>query len=567
MKKFFYLLVLFSLLVLPLAAQQSKVVIDERTQQLLRTLDHLVEHKADYHNQRIQQAARLQEQAQRTKGYNRINLLREVFDLYSHFQTDSAQTALNQIMAMPEFKADPKLQASAHIAQGELYAVSALYVDAEKELAQVPTELINDNNAELRLYYFRVQRMLYGWMADYNKIATQHEQFNDQAMRYRDSLLLFTHKHGKDRDIVLADKLLAQNHPQEAINTLKKYPQAVNEQNPDAYVCFILSQAYRAMKRSTEEAYYLTLTAIADLKRPTTEYQALPILTQLLYESGDVTRAYTYLLCSMEDASYCKAGLRSVETSSIFPIINKRYKELEREQSHRNQIFLYSLVAGLVMLLLLVFYLRKQMRKLHALQRKQAEGSRRLAEGNAKMQETNEKMQAAMAQLQEANDKLQATYNQLQMTDKVKEEYIARYLDRCRGYLDALAEHRRSALRMLKEKKVQELYDSLQDENNDKREQEEFYIDFDTAFLTLFPHFVYSFNKLLSNTQYTQPRYKDQLNTSLRIFALIRLGVTDNARIAHFLNISLATAYAYRSKIRNLAIGDPNKLEEEVSKL
>ncbi len=562
-----YLLILFLLLVQPLAAQNKQVVIDERTENLLQKLDVIVEHKTDYHAQRIKQAHRLQEQARLSKGYNRINLLREVFDLYSHFQTDSAQTALNQIMAMPEFKTDIKLQASAHIAQAELYAVSALYADAEKELCQVPCELINDSNAELRLYFYRVLRMLYGWMADYNKIATQHEYFKERAMRYRDSLLLFTPHKGKDCDIVLADKFLAQDRPQEAINTLKIYKKEVNEQSPDAYVCFILSQAYRALGRSTEQAYYLTLTAMADLKRPTTEYQALPILAQLLYESGDVSRAYTYLLCSMEDASYCKAGLRSVETSSIFPIINKRYKEIESEQDWRNHLFLYSLLAGLVVLLLLVVYLRKQMRKLHTLQRKQAEGSRRLSEGNAKLQEANAKMQEAMRQLQLTNSELQATYDQLRMTDKVKEEYIARYLDRCRGYLDAIAEHRRNALRMLKDRKVQELYTSLQNENNDKREQDDFYVDFDSAFLTLFPDFVVSFNRLLCDSKHTLPKHKDQLNTGLRIFALIRLGVTDTARIAHFLNISTATAYAYRSKIRNLAVGNPSDFEAEVAKI
>ena len=89
----------------------------------------------------------------------------------------------------------------------------------------------------------------------------------------------------------------------------------------------------------------------------------------------------------------------------------------------------------------------------------------------------------------------------------------------------------------------------------------------DKSFLDLFPNFVDNFNKLLVEEARIYPKPGELLNTELRIFALIRLGVTDSARIAHFLSYSLTTVYNYRSKIRNRAAGNKDAFEQEVMKL
>ena len=98
-------------------------------------------------------------------------------------------------------------------------------------------------------------------------------------------------------------------------------------------------------------------------------------------------------------------------------------------------------------------------------------------------------------------------------------------------------------------------------------EQKNFYADFDNAFLTLFPHFIENFNNLLEPEARIVPKKNEQLNTELRIFALIRLGVTESTRIAHFLNYSLATIYNYRSKYRNKALCEKNEFEKRIEEL
>lgn len=570
MKRYILLTLILSLFVVQHAQSQSQPIgFDEPTQSLLCTLDDVImNHKMQYREQRLKQINQLKAQARSATGYNKYNLYKEIFDLYSHFQTDSAQVYICKMRQLPAYKTDVVMQATLHIAQAEIMAVSALYAEALNELDKVPRSLINAEHIELRLYYYRIKRTIYGWMCTYyTKASEQHQLWEEKTMNYRDSLLSFETIKNLNRDIVLADKYNALGQPQKAINMLKPYAAQASEATPHPYVCFTLAQAYLLKGNRAKGVYYLTLTAIADLHNATCEYQALPMLAQILFDNGDVERAYSYLLCSMEDASYCKAGLRSIEASNIFPIIDKQYKQREKEQRQRDHVLMYALVALSFVLIGVVLYLRKQMQKLREMRQQQTRNNAELAAANQRMHEANEKLQAALQEVKNTNEELQNTYSQLRMTDKVKEEYIARYLNRCRMYLDQLAEFRSSTLRLIKNRHFEEVANQLKRDLNAKVEQTQFYADFDAAFLTLFPDFVSSFNALLQPEHQLTVKKNGLLNTELRIYALIRLGIHDTTRIAHFLDYSTATVYNYRSKIRNKAICPPEEFEELVGKL
>lgn len=570
MKRYILLTLILSLFVVQHAQSQSQPIeFDEPTQSLLCTLDDVImNHKMQYREQRLKQINQLKAQARSATGYNKYNLYKEIFDLYSHFQTDSAQVYICKMRQLPAYKTNVVMQATLHIAQAEIMAVSALYAEALNELDKVPRSLINAEHIDLQLYYYRIKRTLYGWMCTYyTKASEQHQLWEEKTMNYRDSLLSVETIKNLNRDIVLADKYNALGQPQKAINMLKPYAAQASEATPHPYVCFTLAQAYLLKGNRAKGVYYLTLTAIADLHNATCEYQALPMLAQILFDHGDVERAYSYLLCSMEDASYCKAGLRSIEASNIFPIIDKQYKQREKEQRQRDHVLMYALVALSFVLIGVVLYLRKQMQKLREMRHQQTRNNAELAAANQRMHEANEKLQAALQEVKNTNEELQNTYSQLRMTDKVKEEYIARYLNRCRMYLDQLAEFRSSTLRLIKNRHFEEVANQLKRDLNAKVEQTQFYADFDAAFLTLFPDFVSSFNALLQPEHQLTVKKNGLLNTELRIYALIRLGIHDTTRIAHFLDYSTATVYNYRSKIRNKAICPPEEFEELVGKL
>lgn len=568
MKKFIILLFIIpQLFVARAQSQPQDLELDAPTQALLRTLDDIIQnHKVQYQAQRIKQINQLKAQARTATGYNKYNLYKEIFDLYSHFQTDSAQVYICKMQQLPAYKTDVVMQATLHVAQAEIMAVSALYAEALSELDKVPQSLISSEHADLRLYYYRVKRTLYGWMCTYyTKSSEQHKLWEEKTMNYRDSLLSVDAIKNMSRDIVMADKYNALRQPEKALKMLKPYSAQASEATPNPFVCFTLAHAYILSGNRTKAIYYLTLTAIADLRSATCEYQALPMLAQILFDQGDVERAYTYLLCSMEDASYCKAGLRSIEASTIFPIIDKQYKQREKEQRERDHLLMYGLVGLSFILIAMVVYLRKQMLKLRQMRQKQSLYNKQLSAANQQMHEANEKLQVALQEVKRTNEELQNTYSQLRMTDKVKEEYIARYLNRCRMYLDQLTEFRSATLRLIKNRHFEELANQLKRDLNAKAEQTQFYEDFDAAFLTLFPDFVASFNALLQPEHQLSVKKNGLLNTELRIYALIRLGIHDTTRIAHFLDYSTATVYNYRSKIRNKAICSPEEFESLVA--
>ena len=219
--------------------------------------------------------------------------------------------------------------------------------------------------------------------------------------------------------------------------------------------------------------------------------------------------------------------------------IDKAYKLKEEKERQISRTLLISVSLLSLFLLAAIFYLYRWMKKLSVMRRN-------LSLANQQMQEVN----AELAQ-----------------TGKIKEVYIARYLDRCVIYLDKLEFYRRSLAKLAMASRIDDLFKAIKSEQFIRDERKDFYNEFDKSFLELFPHFITSFNELLVEEGRIYPKSGELLTTELRIFALIRLGVTDSNRIAHFLGYSLATIYNYRSKMRNKAIGNKETFEQEVMNL
>ena len=342
-----------------------------------------------------------------------------------------------------------------------------------------------------------------------------------------------------DRTIVLAEKCIMTGKADTALVMLNEALKYHMNERQLVYVNYTLSEAYRVKGNKQMQAYYLILTAISDLQSSVREYASLQKLAYLMYELGDVDRAYKYLSCSMEDAVACNAILRFIEVTEFFPIIDKAYKlNEERERS----VFIAMLIIVSIMslfLLIAVFCLYRWMKKLSVMRR----------------------------DLSLANQQLQLVNKELEQTGKIKEVYIARYLDRCVNYLDKLEMYRRSLAKLAMASRIDDLFKAIKSEQFIRDERNEFYNEFDKSFLKLFPNFITAFNELLVEEGRIYPKSDELLTTELRIFALIRLGVVDSNKIAHFLGYSLATIYNYRSRIRNKAIEDKENFEQNVMNL
>ena len=134
-------------------------------------------------------------------------------------------------------------------------------------------------------------------------------------------------------------------------------------------------------------------------------------------------------------------------------------------------------------------------------------------------------------------------------------------------YLDKLEDYRRSLANLAISSKINELFKAIKSERFIEEERAKFYRSFDETFLNLFPNFVESFNALLVEEERIHPKPGELLSPELRIFALIRLGISDSNKIARFLRYSLNTIYIYRSKVRNKALGDKNLFDQEVMRI
>ena len=179
----------------------------------------------------------------------------------------------------------------------------------------------------------------------------------------------------------------------------------------------------------------------------------------------------------------------------------------------QNIAFMFPVSLLYFFLLIAVFYLYRWMKKLSAMRR----------------------------DLSLANKQMQAVNKELEQTGKIKEVYIARYLDRCVNYLDKLETYRRSLAKLAMASRIEDLFKAIKSEQFIRDERNEFYNEFDKSFLKLFPNFITAFNELLVEEGRIYPKSDELLTTELRIFALIRLGVIDSNKIAHFLGYSLAT--------------------------
>ena len=189
---------------------------------------------------------------------------------------------------------------------------------------------------------------------------------------------------------------------------------------------------------------------------------------------------------------------------------------------------------------------------------------RKVAEARKKLQEAYTKLNDLNLELQESNKKLHEANRDILEISEMKEVYIGRYMDQCLAYIDKLDSYRKSAAKLLNSGKSEELKKTLKSSAPIDNELKAFYDQFDKTFLSLFPSFVEEFNRLLAPEEAIIPKKEGSLTTELRIFALIRLGITDSDRIAKFLRYSLTTIYNYRTKVRNKARGDRNMLEQEV---
>lgn len=532
MKKFYYLIILISLPVFGFA--QSTV--DEA----LKKLDGVVSNKQQITQQRLDQIHKSMEQlAKANTTEQKYKLIDRIYVDYHVFNVDSAEVYALKQLSLAQTMNNLQYINHAKLALAEVYATEGMYLESLKLAGSVDKKTLNHDNL---MFYFHVYRMLYGFMADYSQKNVFYKDYAQKKNAYRDSLLTYQGKGTYSYDISQSEILLDKGNYKEALKLMLPWTKK-DDTDMMRYLGYTLSRAYHLAGDTEKEEYYLAMSAISDLKSAVKEYLSLLELSKLLYKKGDLDRAYKYMKCAMDDAAYCNARLRTVEVSEIYPIIEKAYQQkLAKRSQQRTIAFVFvCLLAGFLMVLL--FYINKQKNKLSLFRQN-------LIDLNEALKQSNTQLISSNVSLVEANH--------------IKEASLSRYMELCSFYIDKMNEYQHSLIKIASKEKVEDLYKALRSTEYIEKELKDFYLNFDTTFLELFPTFVEEFNKMLVPEGRIYPKEKGQLNVELRIFALIRLGISDSAKIAKFLRYSVTTIYNYRVKVRNAARGDRNMLEKEI---
>ena len=520
-----------------------------RADSLLLKLDQAIKERPIYMEQKELKLVELKRLLHRQiPDEERFAILGTLLDEYRSFNTDSALHMAEEREQIAIRLGNREYIDNARMNKADVLGMTGMYKEVMDLMRNIHIDRLP---VDIHPYYYHIYRTVYGLMADYAVTAYEKKLYTELTDKYRDSLLLVNKDNLLIHTLIQSDQYNVRNEYDKAIRLLTDYLALQKDYEHDVAICaYTLSESYRLKGDKEKEKEYLIVSAMADMKTAVREYISLRKLAVLLYQEGDIERAYSYVKICMEDAAACNARLRKLEILEIFPIINDAYQQKTEKQQEQMKWALVSISLLSLFLLLAIFYVYKQMKKVAAARRE-------VIDANKRLKELNDELHLSNAQLKEAN-------HSIAENSYLKEEYIGRYMDQCSVYLEKMDNYRRSLGKIAATGNVEELYKNIKSSKFIEGELKEFYTNFDNTFLQLFPTFVEDFNALLADDEQISLKAGERMNTELRIFALIRLGITDSVKIAQFLRYSVTTIYNYRTKVRNKAAGDRVLLKEEV---
>lgn len=515
---------------------------------VIMALDKVLQDKQHYINikeKKIHELQRLLEVPglSETQEYD-INI--RLYKEYQKYKLDSAVYYIEKNLHIARQSDNEEMRIASKLQLAVLYSTSGMYLESEKILHEIPRHKLY---SDLLASYFYAYNQFYGHYAQSNRRSI----YMELNKVYRDSLIAVLPANSKDYEIIYAEKLLDQGQSDAAEKTLLPLMEKIDDPADYALVTYLLGNVYQQKQDIGQQKKYYALSAIADIKNAIKDNASLLSLALIFYEEGNVDQAYKYTKSAIEDAVFSNVRFRTIEISEFYSIINTAYLAKEAKQKSELQTYLLLISLLSVFLIAAVIYVYKQMKKVSRIRKE-------LYSTNLKLKDLNHDISIKNGQLEEMN-------LQLSEANHVKEEYIAHFFDLCSDYINKLESYRKTLNKKAANNQMDELFRMLKSNTMVENELEDLYKNFDTIFLNIYPTFVEDFNALLSEEEKIYPKQGELLNTEIRIFALIRLGITDSVKIAAFLRYSLRTVYNYRTKVRNKAAGERDDFEEKVKRI
>lgn len=348
---------------------------------------------------------------------------------------------------------------------------------------------------------------------------------------YRDSIIAISKPGSTDYWLNTAAKHLGRNDYKGCLADLDSLEAAQGGRIDLGVLSFTRARSLEGLGRIDEAKYNYAVAAAHDLNLSVRKYEALQELARILSAEGDDPRAFRYIMRAIDDIHASHATSRIQRISTYLPIITASYTDAQ-EKSARNKN-LWLVMSGALLAALccaVVFAIRKNKRlnhERHALERKNIE------------------LENLRARLSEANHRLQES-------SKVKEQYLGYLFNLCADYIGSLDKYRLQLSQRIKAGKIKDI-DAILATPQGPEHLQSFFQKFDSIFLDIFPDFISRFNALMQPGYELEPRPGELLSPELRIYALVRLGITDSSQIAAFLHYSPQTVYNYRFRVRSHA--------------
>lgn len=526
----------------------------ENSKSDLMRLDHAIEQYSVYNDlkqDRIRELVKLLESRHDNPDqlYGMQSLLA---DTYAAYQFDSTLHYLRANLDLALRNRYPGRINETRIKIADLYTSAGYYLEAADLLdRQIDT---TELTGPLLGRYYVTRLRFCNAAVEYFTNPDLVRQASASRHYYMDQVLAF---YPSDSDIHqrhLADKLMGEKRYREAGEVIDRLLER-EQSSSHAYAGYAYTKALIEgfLGHADAQICWLARSATADLQSATRDNASICLLSQILFASqNDVQRAFRYLKVSMDDAQFYNARLRPWQIATVLPRIETSYLEQKTRQIR--------ISTGLGIASSILFLFACGIAVLEIRQKRRSEQMR------LELEENNRRMNEYIRRLSELNESKTALNNEMRESNAVKEEYIGLFLGICSDNIDRFKEFRNHIRKRLTSGSAKDLLQELNSPSMIDSRVEEFYRTFDEVFLRLYPNFVEEFNSLLHSEARIEPK-NGELNTELRIFALIRLGITDSSKIAALLRYSVNTIYNYRAKVKGNACVSRADFEERVKKI
>ena len=549
MKQIVFLLLM---LMMPLLTQGKT---DEK--KLLERIDYMIDNDQHYQDIKEKELKHLKQQALDAEdNKTRLLFLDSIYRAYSAYRYDSAYAYMKRGLELAEKCKDSYYITLNKINQASVLSVRGFYSKAEGLLQTLNPETMPN---KLKLYYYFTFAWIYNYWESYAKNSDFAAEFCTKKKHYMD-LLLQNFKEDRRNTVyynyLLGERIYLDEPTSRKSLTLflKAMKMSPAKSRIHAMSAYGAARYYKLTGKFDLYEKYLVEASVSDGLCQLKETVALQKLAYYLFKKDENNSklAAKYIQHTMEDAQFFNNQLRMMEISNILPVIATANQQAAERSRARILTGFITVSAALIIIIILAFVNNRQKNK--------------LKKNKQEIEEQNRKQIEMNGQLSEMNNQLTELNQQLIETNIKRETYLRLFIDISAAYIDKLADYRKLVSRKIKANQAADLLKSLNTHKLEEEETQMFYNRFDKAFMELYPGFVTELNKLLLPESQLEVPTTHTLTTEIRIYALMRLGVTDSQEIATLLHYSTQTIYNYKSGMRAKAI-NRDTFESDVNRL